>query len=116
MLLGKLISFDSLDAQNSEELKKKLYNFFFNWTRDLGHPNFLSDDATTSHKQAIDFDTDSRNGKGNFTDEQEEKRKRLQLKLDQELIEFEERGGFAKVLRDIFNPQDINSMELDSVF
>jgi hypothetical protein len=49
-------------------------------------------------------DTDSRQGKGGFSDEQEEKRKRLQLKLDQELIEFEERGGFAKVLKDIFNP------------
>jgi hypothetical protein len=32
------------------------------------------------------------------------------------LIEFEERGGFAKVLKDIFNPTDFSSMELDSVF
>jgi hypothetical protein len=40
----------------------------------------------------------------------------MQLKLDLELIEFEERGGFAKVLNDIFNPSDVNSMELDSVF
>ncbi len=32
------------------------------------------------------------------------------------MIEFEERGGFAKVLKDIFNPTDFSSMELDSVF
>ena len=38
------------------------------------------------------------------------------VRLDQELIEFEERGGFARVLRDIFNPTDQSSIELDSVF
>lgn len=36
--------------------------------------------------------------------------------MDLELIEFEEMGGFAKVLKDIFNPSDLNSMELDSVY
>jgi len=46
----------------------------------------------------------------------EEKRKRLQLKLDQELIEFEERGGFAQVLKDIFNPQTESAAQLDSVY
>ena len=38
------------------------------------------------------------------------------VKLDQELLEFEEKGGFAKVLKAIFNPTDKNSIELDSVF
>ena len=38
------------------------------------------------------------------------------LKLEQELIEFDERGGFAQVLKDIFNPTDLSSMELDSVY
>lgn len=38
------------------------------------------------------------------------------VRLDQELIEFEERGGFARVLRDIFNPTDQSSIELDSVY
>lgn len=38
------------------------------------------------------------------------------VKMDQELIEFEERGGFARVLKDIFNPSDNSSIELDSVF
>jgi hypothetical protein len=32
------------------------------------------------------------------------------------LHEFEERGGFARVLRDIFNPTDQSSIELDSVY
>jgi len=48
--------------------------------------------------------------------DKEEKKKRQQLRLDQELIEFEERGGFAQVLKDIFNPTDQASMELDSVY
>jgi hypothetical protein len=48
--------------------------------------------------------------------DEEEKKKREQLKMDLELIEFEERGGFAKVLKDIFNPIEKNAMELDSVY
>jgi hypothetical protein len=40
----------------------------------------------------------------------EEKKKRLQLRLDQELMEFEEKGGFAQVLKNIFNPTDVGSM------
>lgn len=39
-------------------------------------------------------------------DEKEEKKKAHMVKMDQELHEFEERGGFARVLRDIFNPTD----------
>jgi hypothetical protein len=31
MLLGKLISFESLDTFNADDLMRKLYNFFFNW-------------------------------------------------------------------------------------
>lgn len=37
------------------------------------------------------------------------------LKRDQDLQEFEEKGGFARILKDIFNPQD-DSIELDSVY
>jgi len=55
----------------------------------------------------------SRGGSGQ---DEDEKKKRLQLKLDLELIEFEEMGGFARVLREIFNPTDLNSLELDSVY
>jgi len=30
--------------------------------------------------------------------------------------EFQDRGGFTRVLNDIFNPADIKALELDSVF
>ena len=85
MLLAKLIQFECLDMDNSEALKKKLYNFFFNWQKEA------TDDQTVN----MDLVSDSRGGRGNMSDDAEEKRKRLQLKLDSELIEFEERGGFA---------------------
>ena len=35
MLLAKLISFESLDTFNAEDLMKKLYNFFFNWSKEI---------------------------------------------------------------------------------
>jgi hypothetical protein len=38
------------------------------------------------------------------------------LRLSTELLEFQERGGFPQVLKDIFNPTDQASMELDSVY
>lgn len=42
--------------------------------------------------------------------------KKLALRLEAQLTEFEDRGGFKRVLKDIFNPTDQSSMELDSVF
>lgn len=60
MLLGKLISFECLDANNTDELKKKLYNFFFNWSKDPS-----SEDPTINH----DDDFTSRNGKGTYSDD-----------------------------------------------
>jgi len=53
---------------------------------------------------------------GDAVVDKEEKNQRRLVRLDQELIEFEERGGFSQVLKDIFNPSDQSSMELDSVF
>lgn len=48
--------------------------------------------------------------------ENEEQAKRLQqLKREQELAEFEEKGGFGRILRNFFNPND-ESIELDSVY
>jgi hypothetical protein len=38
------------------------------------------------------------------------------MKLDQELIEFNRKGGFAKVLHDLFYNPDIGSLEFDSVY
>ena len=37
------------------------------------------------------------------------------MKLDQELIDFKKRGGFAKILHDLFYNLDIDSLEFDSV-
>ena len=45
-----------------------------------------------------------------------EKEKRAQLKRDNAMQDFLDKGGFSKVLNDIFNPTDIKSLELDSVY
>lgn len=44
-----------------------------------------------------------------------EEKKRRQFRRDQELAEFEEKGGIGAVLKEILNPSDA-SMELDSVY
>ena len=59
-------------------------------------------------------ETEGANAESRMENEIEEK-KLKQLKRDQELIEFEERGGFARILKEIFHPTD-ESVELDSVF
>jgi hypothetical protein len=45
----------------------------------------------------------------------DEKRRRDAYREEQELRAFEERGGFAGVLRDIFRPQAADGVDLDSV-
>lgn len=48
--------------------------------------------------------------------ENEDQARRLaQLKREQELAEFKEKGGFGRILNNLFNPTD-ESIELDSVF
>jgi hypothetical protein len=66
MLLQKLIAFDSLDTLNSEGLKRKLYNFFFNWQREAG------DDS--GNIKVNDYESEY---KTNYNDDAEEKKKRL---------------------------------------
>jgi hypothetical protein len=39
-------------------------------------------------------------------EEEREEKKRKQLKQDGDLLEFEDRGGFAQVLKEIFSPTD----------
>ena len=46
----------------------------------------------------------------------QDSRERLNAIRFMEMMEFEERGGFSQVLKDIFNPSDLSAMELDSVF
>lgn len=98
-LLKKLIYFDSLmlDSEN-DEIKTKLYELFFSW------------------RGARDLDEE---GEVVVKDEKQEKGERLkraQLKRDNAIQDFQDNGGFSRVLQDIFNPTDIKSLELDSVF
>lgn len=119
MLLRKFINFDSMYQYDSEELKKKIYDLLFDWRefhakgKDL--PQDAKDDASQDRPDVKD-EAQSAAVDGDSDVDKEEKKKRQQLRLDQELFEFEERGGFAQVLKDIFNPSDPSSMELDSVF
>ncbi len=47
---------------------------------------------------------------------EEERKKKEEFDREQALFEFDQRGGFAQVLKDIFNPSDMAAMELDSVY
>ena len=54
--------------------------------------------------------------RANAKQKEEDRKKREEFERDQALHEFQERGGFAQVLKDIFNPSDMAAMELDSVY
>ena len=71
MLLGKLISFESLDTFNADDLMRKLYNFFFNWQKEIN-----TEDGAVTNKN-FELDSDTKGGRGALSDDQEEKRKRL---------------------------------------
>lgn len=45
----------------------------------------------------------------------DEKRRRDAYREEQELRAFEEKGGFAGVLKDIFRPKAADGVDLDSV-
>jgi actin-related protein len=49
-------------------------------------------------------------------EELEEIKKKEKMRLDQELIEFNKRGGFERVLQDLFYNPDPISLEFDSVY
>jgi hypothetical protein len=49
-------------------------------------------------------------------EEHEEAKKKKKLRLYQELMEFKKKGGFAKILHDLFYNPDINALEFDSVY
>lgn len=54
--------------------------------------------------------------KANAKQKEVDRKKREEFERDQALIDFKENGGFAQVLKDIFNPSDMAAMELDSVY
>lgn len=58
---------------------------------------------------------DQENGTDNKIESEEQAKRIAQLKRDQELADFEEKGGLSRILNDLFNPKD-ESIELDSVY
>ena len=58
---------------------------------------------------------DQENGTDNKIESEEQSKRIAQLKRDQELADFEEKGGLSRILNDLFNPKD-ESIELDSVY
>ena len=116
MLLKKFIDFNSMWHYDSEQIKQKVYHLLFEWKE--GRKDLIGDDKFDEHMKEKDTkdETGSQKDEEDPENDKNEKKKRQQLKLDQELFEFEERGGFAQVLKDIYNPSDQSSMELDSVY
>ena len=98
--------------QNVEQdckMLDKLYSYFFSWTMDGETPE--------PDEDAIRYENMTEEEKADLAkQEKEEKQKREDFAKEQKLMEFEEQGGFSKVLKDIFNPADMAAMELDSVY
>jgi len=111
VLLQKLIYEDSMQIDTAVETDVKmmqtLYNLFFAWTAD-GEVRIDDEDAVENLTEEEKW--------AKAEQEKEDKRKREEFERDQALIEFEEKGGFSQVLKDIFNPSDMAAMELDSVY
>ena len=118
MLLKKFIDFDSMWQFDSENIRQKVYRLLFEWKEGKreGLEEKLEEGLLKDKEHLGKEDGASQKDEEDADNDKNEKKKRQQLKLDQELFEFEERGGFAQVLKDIFNPSDQSSMELDSVF
>lgn len=111
VLLGKLVDMNSMWDYDSKFIRNDIYNLFFDWKtgdqkREEQQLDEHQDNASTNEEQEHNA----------AEQDLAEKKMRAQIKLDQELFEFEERGGFPQVLKDIFNPTDQSSMELDSVY
>ena len=113
ILLQKLIYKDSMHIDDAVPedgfMMEQLYNLFFAWKTEEDLPEV--DEAAI----ALENLTEEQKAE-KALQEKEDKRKREEFERDQALIEFEERGGFSRVLKDIFNPSDMAAMELDSVF
>ena len=85
------------------------YKYFFDWGKDV--------QKTRKTSKTVD-DGESNEGMSqmNEAETKAETKKLAMFKMSQEMQEFLDNGGFPKVLKDIFNPTDPTSMELDSVF
>jgi DNA polymerase III delta prime subunit len=87
MLLKKLVDMNSMWDYDSKIIRNNIYNLFFDWK--VGDPkkeeqlDEQKDDGSNADDQGVDAEQDLA-----------EKKMRAQIRLDQELFEFEERGGF----------------------
>ena len=112
ILMQKLIHNDSMHIDVAEEqdgkMMQQLYTLFFAWATEE------EDNKDDAEKDFDQMDEEKRAEEERK--EKEKRRKREEFQKEQALHDFEERGGFSQVLKDIFNPSDMAAMELDSVF
>ena len=88
---------------------KQLYSLFFAWKTET------DEKADVEAALAVDNMTEEQKF-AKAEKEKEEKRQNEEFAKQKALIEFEDKGGFSQVLKDIFNPSDMAAMELDSVY
>lgn len=96
-----------------------------NRIKELLNPDFAKEIEDSIKKQILelhdyhhrqdDDPRDNENGVDNKIESEEQAKRIAQLRRDQELAEFEEKGGLARILDNLFNPKD-QSIELDSVY
>ena len=115
LLLKKMIDLNSMWEYDSKMIRKDIYNLFFDWNIENTHQKKLEENLSLEEHVKEDGSQND-DGEHNAEHDLAEKKMRAQIRLDQELFEFEERGGFPQVLKDIFNPTYQSSMELDSVY
>lgn len=115
--MKKILTSESLD-NCTNETKYELIRLFFEEipvhsgkvaANDESNADFSSTNRRLSTKPVEEMDEHE-------LEELEEIKKKEKMKLDQELIEFKKKGGFAKVLHDLFYNPDPNSLEFDSVY
>lgn len=80
--MKKLISFESLDMYDSDDLKNKLYELFFSWSKDNIEHHDISNKGKKKMMSIYEEFSEIRNANHISVEEQEERRRRLQLKMD----------------------------------
>ncbi len=91
LLLKKLVDMNSMWDYDSKFIRNNIYNLFFDWTEKEKDDKKKEDQTNDENR-----DGESLNEEQEMNAEQDlaEKKMRAQIRLDQELFEFEERGGF----------------------
>ena len=115
-LVKLLIHFEAMQIDDDDKIKQSLYELFFDWQskKEKQMSKLLEENQQNMADEAID--PMNQTFSSNKEQEKLELIKRAQLRRDQAMQEFQDRGGFSRVLNDIFNPNEIKALELDSVF